>query len=57
MFFVISLTPLTIIIDVITGNNLLSSWFGMVNSWFGDRLVQPRLVVYDGWAYTTGYVV
>ncbi len=36
MFFVISLTPLTIIIDVITGNNLLSSWFGMDNSWFGD---------------------
>jgi hypothetical protein len=38
MFFVISLTPLTIIMDVIPGNNLLSSWFGV-------RSVQPGLVV------------
>ena len=43
MFFVISLTPLTIIIDVIAGNNLLSSWFGV-------RSVQPGMVVQDGWA-------
>ena len=50
MFFVISLTPLTIIMDVISGNNLLSSWFGV-------RSVQPGMVVQDGWAYATGYVV
>ena len=43
MFFVISLTPLTIIIDDITGNNLLSSSFGV-------RSVQPGMVVRDGWA-------
>ncbi len=57
MSFVISLTLLTIIKDAITGNNLFSSWFGMVNSWFGDRTVQPGLVVQNGWAYATGYVV
>ena len=45
MFFVISLTPLTIIMDVITGNNLFSSWFGV-------RSVQPGMVVQDGWACT-----
>ncbi|GLR83284.1 hypothetical protein GCM10007856_60100 [Azospirillum oryzae] len=50
MFFVISPTPLTIVMDAITGNNLLSSWFGMDNSWFGDRSVQPGMVVQDGWA-------
>ncbi len=43
MFFMISLIPLTIIMDVITGNNLLSSWFGV-------RSVQPGMVVQDGWA-------
>jgi hypothetical protein len=50
MSFVISLTLLTIINDAITGNNLISSWFGMVHSWFGDRSVQPGMVVQDGWA-------
>ena len=50
MFFVISLTSLTMVIGVITGNNLFSSWFGMVHSWFGDRSVQPGMVVQDGWA-------
>nr|AAN16328.1 putative polyprotein [Oryza sativa Japonica Group]AAP52669.1 retrotransposon protein, putative, Ty3-gypsy subclass [Oryza sativa Japonica Group] len=30
MSFVISLTPLIIIEDIITGNNLICSWFGMV---------------------------
>ncbi len=50
MSFVISLTLLTIINDAITGNNLVSSWFGMVYSWFGDRAVQPGMVVQDGWA-------
>jgi hypothetical protein len=50
MSFVISLTLLTIIKDAITGNNLISSWFGMVHSWFGDRSVQPGMVVKDGWA-------
>ena len=55
MSFVISLTFYTLLMDDV--NNLFNSWFGMVNSWFGDRLVQPGLVVHDGWAYTTGYVV
>ena len=41
----ISLTLLTIINDAITGNNLISSWFGMVHSWFGDRSVQLDMVV------------
>ncbi len=50
MSFVISLTLLIIIKDAITGNNLISSWFGMVHSWFGDRSVQPGMVVQDGWA-------
>ena len=50
MSFVISLTLLTIINDAITGNNLISSWFGIVYSWFGDRSVQPGMVVQDGWA-------
>jgi hypothetical protein len=50
MSFVISLTLLTIIKDAITDNNLISSWFGMVHSWFGDRSVQPGMVVQDGWA-------
>ena len=50
MFFVISLTPLTIKNDAVIGNNLFSSWFGMVYSWFGDRSVQPGMVVQDGWA-------
>ena len=54
MSFVISLTLLTIINDAITGNNLISSWFGMVHSWFGDRTVQPGLVVQNGWAYAMG---
>ncbi len=44
MFFVISLTPLTIIIDAITGNNLFSSWFGV-------RSLQPGMVVQNGWAW------
>ena len=43
MSFVISLTLLTIINDDIIGNNLFSSWFG-------DRSVQPGMVVQDGWA-------
>ena len=50
MFFVISLTPLIIVKDALTGNNLISSWFGMVYSWFGDRSVQQGMVVQDGWA-------
>ena len=50
MSFVISFTLLTIIKDAITGNNLISSWFGMVHSWFGDRYVQPGMVVQDGCA-------
>ncbi len=54
MSFVIRFTPLTVINDVVICNNLFSSWFGMVYSWFGDRTVQPRLVVQDGWAYATG---
>ena len=49
MSFVISFTPLIIITDAIIGNNLISSWFGMVHSWFGDRSVQPGMVVQDGW--------
>ena len=63
MSFVISLTPLTIIIDVITGNNLLSSWFGMEYSWFGDRTVQPgwlfRLVgpIQQGMLYSVGLIL
>ena len=49
MSFVISLTLLIIIEDAITGNNLISSWFGMVHSWFGDRTVQPGwLFIMDG---------
>ena len=43
MFFVISLTPLTIIMDVIIDDNLFSSWIGV-------RSVQPGMVVQDGWA-------
>ena len=50
MSFVISLTLLTIIKNAITGNNLISSWFGMVYSWFGDRSMQPGMVVQNGWA-------
>ncbi len=50
MSFVISLILLTIINDAITGNNLISSWFGMVHSWFGDRSLQPGMVVQVGWA-------
>ena len=49
MFFVISLTPLTIIMDVIPGNNLLSSWFGV-------RSVQPGMVVQDGWACIAWFI-
>ena len=45
MSFVISLTLLTVVNDAKTGNNLISSWFGMVYSWFGDRAVQP------GWLF------
>ena len=45
MSFVISFTLLTVIKDAINGNNLFSSWFGMVYSWFGDRTEQP------GWLY------
>ncbi len=45
MSFVINLTLLTIINDAITGNNLISSWFGMVHSWFGDRSVQLGMIV------------
>ena len=45
MSFVISLTLLTIVNDVKIGNNLISSWFGMEYSWFGDRTVQP------GWLF------
>ena len=54
MSFVISFTLLIVIKDAITDNNLISSWFGMVYSLFGDRTVQPGLVVQDGWAYATG---
>ena len=54
MSFVISLMPHTIINDAVIGNNLFSSWFGMVYSWFGDRTVQPGMVVQNGWAYATG---
>ena len=50
MFFVISLTPLTIIMDVIPGNNLLSSWFGV-------RSIQPGMVVQDGWPVQQGCAV
>ncbi len=46
MSFVISLTLLMIIKGALIGNNLISSWFGMVHSWFGDRTVQP------GWLFT-----
>ncbi len=52
MSFVISFIPLTIIND--DDNNLFSSWFGMVYSWFGDRTMQPGLVVQNGWAYAMG---
>ncbi len=44
MSFVISLIPLTIINDDVIGNKF-SSWFGMIYSWFGDRTVQPGMVV------------
>ncbi len=55
MSFVISFTLSTILNDAV--NNLFSSWFGMVYSWFGDKTVQSGLVVQNGWAYATGYVV
>ncbi len=54
MSFVISFTSLTIINDAVIGNNLFSSWSGMVYSWFRDRTVQSGLVVQNGWAYATG---
>ncbi len=38
MFFVISLTLLTIVNDALIGNNLISSWFGMVYSWYGGLI-------------------
>ena len=63
MSFVISLTLLTIIEDAITGNNLFSSWFGMVHSWFGDRTVQPgwlfRMVgpMQQGMLYSVGLIL
>ena len=63
MSFVISLTLLTIINDAITGNNLFSSWFGMVYSWFGDRTVQPgwlfRMVgpMQQGMLYSVGLIL
>ena len=45
MFFVISLTPLTIIMDVITGNNLLSSGLEWIIPGLEIRSVQPGMVV------------
>ena len=63
MSFVISLTLLTIIEDAITGNNLISSWFGMVYSWFGARTVQPgwlfRMVgpMQQGMLYSVGLIL
>ena len=59
----ISLTPLITIKDAITGNNLISSWFGMVYSWFGDRTVQPgwlfRMVgpIQQGMLYSVGLIL
>ena len=63
MFFVISLTPLTIINDVVIGNILFSSRFGMVYSWFGDRTVQLgwlfRMVgpMQQGMLYSVGLIL
>src|SRR5512141_2136594 len=63
MSFVISFTLLTIIKDAITGNNLISSWFGMLYSWFGDRTVQPgwlfRMVgpMQQGMLYSVGLIL
>ncbi len=54
MSFVISFIPLSIINDAVIGNNLFSSWFGMLHSWFGDRTVQSGMVVQNGWTYATG---
>ncbi len=63
MSFVISLTLLTIVRDAIIGNNLISSWFGMEYSWFGDRAVQPgwlfRMVgpMQQGMLYSVGLIL
>ena len=63
MFFVISLTLLTIVNDALIGNNLISSWFGMVYSWFGDRTVQLgwlfRMVgrMQQGMLYSVGLIL
>ena len=63
MSFVISLTLLTIINDAVIVNNLFSSWFGMVYSWFGDRTVQPgwlfRMVgpMQQGMLYSVGLIL
>ena len=63
MSFVISLTLFTIVIEAIIGNNLISSWFGMVHSWFGDRTVQPgwlfRMVgpMQQGMLYSVGLIL
>ena len=63
MSFVISLTLLTIVIDAIIGNNLISSWFGMVYSWFGDRTVQPGWLfsmvgpIQQGMLYSVGLIL
>ena len=63
MSFVISLTLLIIVINAKTGNNLISSWFGMEYSWFGDRTVQPgwlfRMVgpMQQGMLYSVGLIL
>ncbi len=63
MSFVINLTLPIIIKDAITSNNLISSWFGIINSWFGDRTVQPgrlfRMVgpMQQGMLYSVGLIL
>ena len=63
MSFVISFTPFTIVNDAIIGNNVISSWFGMVHSWFGDRTVQPGWLfrmdgpIQQGMLYSVGLIL
>ena len=63
MSFMISFTPFTIVNDAIIGNNVISSWFGMVHSWFGDRTVQPGWLfrmdgpIQQGMLYSVGLIL
>ena len=49
MSFVISLTLLTIVIDAKTGNDLISSWFGMEYSKPGaNQIITSYSIIYYG---------